>query len=84
MIDILHTTISPCDNERRIFNEAESAAKRGWQVEIFALALSGIPLSEKRNNYQIQRIRIPAPTGGPMKFILFNLSLLAEDTAIFD
>ena len=36
-VKIIHTTISPCENERRIFNQVKTAEHHGARVEILAL-----------------------------------------------
>ncbi len=75
MKTIVHTTISPCDNERRIFHEAETGLAAGFQVIILALKTPEVPKKEIRQGFCIQRLRIPFWTGGPLKFLLFNLQL---------
>ena len=73
--DILHTTISPCDNERRIFNEAISAGKQGYQVGIVALKTPELPASSQLDGIRLERISIKRWQGGPLKFLAFNLKL---------
>jgi glycosyltransferase involved in cell wall biosynthesis len=74
-IDILHTTISPCDNERRIFNEAISASKQGYRVAIIALKTPDLPASSQLNGIPVERIGIKKWQGGPLKFLSFNFKL---------
>jgi glycosyltransferase involved in cell wall biosynthesis len=73
--DILHTTISPCDNERRIFNEAISAGKQGYRVEIIALKTPELPASSELNGIPLERISIKRWQSGPLKFLVFNFKL---------
>ncbi|MFZ0388906.1 MAG: glycosyltransferase family 4 protein [Calditrichia bacterium] len=72
---ITHATISPCDNERRIFNQARSAVRAGWQVQILARKLEGIAAEEIRDGYLIRRIPLRRNSGGPFMFLFFNLKL---------
>lgn len=74
-IDILHTTISPCDNERRIFTEAISARNHGYQVGIIALKTPELPSNSKVNEIPLERISIKRWQGGPLKFLAFNYKL---------
>jgi glycosyltransferase involved in cell wall biosynthesis len=73
---IVHTTISSCENERRIFNQAKTALKNGYRVEIFALQLPDLPLKMRLNEIILRRISIGSLSKGPLKFIIFNLKLL--------
>ncbi|NOX38631.1 MAG: glycosyltransferase family 4 protein [Calditrichaeota bacterium] len=75
MKTIVHTTISPCDNERRIFHEAETGVAAGYRVVILALKTPDVPKEETRRGFCIQRLWIPFWRGGPLKFLLFNLRL---------
>ncbi len=75
MPKILHLTISPCDNERRIFNQALSASRRGWQVEILALKTPEVPETSLIENVIIHRLKIRWWRGGPLKFLTFNRKL---------
>ncbi len=75
MKTILHTTISPCDNERRIFHEVETASGAGYRVFILALKTPDLPARELKGGVPIHRLPIPVWKGGPFKFLLFNLKL---------
>lgn len=72
---IIHCTISPCDNERRIFNEAFTASRNGYQVAIVALKTPDLPVYSTVNSIPLERIAIKNWQGGPLKFLLFNLKL---------
>lgn len=72
---ILHCTISPCDNERRIFNEALTASRNGYKVAIVALKTPDLPVHSAVNGISLERIAIKNWQGGPLKFLLFNLKL---------
>ena len=74
-LDILHLTISPCDHERRIFNEAISASKKGFTVKIVALKTPDLPKEEQIENIPLTRISIKNWKGGPLKFLSFNWKL---------
>jgi glycosyltransferase involved in cell wall biosynthesis len=74
-VKIIHTTISPCENERRIFNQVNSALNHGASVEIVALKTPQLPKTSKLNKVKITRIYIPFWRRGPLKFILFNIRL---------
>jgi len=74
-VKIIHTTISPCENERRIFNQAKTASQHGAQVEILALKTPKLPKFSNLNKITIKRIYIPFWRRGPLKFILFNIRL---------
>lgn len=71
-IHILHTTISPCDNERRIFNEAFTAISHGYQVEIVALKTPDLPEESETDQLKIIRLSVKHWEGGPLKFLSFN------------
>ena len=74
-VKIIHTTISPCENERRIFNQAKTASQHGAQVEILALKIPELPKFSNLKKIIIKRIYIPFWRRGPLKFILFNIRL---------
>ena len=74
-VKIIHTTISPCENERRIFNQAKTASQHGAQVEILALKTPELPKFSNLKKIIIKRIYIPFWRRGPLKFILFNIRL---------
>jgi glycosyltransferase involved in cell wall biosynthesis len=74
-IEILHTTISPCDNERRIFNEAFSALAAGFRTEILALKTPRVQQESLVDGLRIRRIKIRFWQGGPLKFLVFNWKL---------
>jgi glycosyltransferase involved in cell wall biosynthesis len=74
-VKIIHTTISPCENERRIFSQARSAYNHGAQLEIIALKIPELPKISNYKEIVIRRISIPFWQGGPLKFILFNMRL---------
>ena len=74
-VKIIHTTISPCENERRIFNQAKTASQHGAQVEILALKAPELPKISNLKKIIIKRIYIPFWRRGPLKFILFNIRL---------
>lgn len=76
MTDILHTTISPCENERRIFNQCFSATGKGFTVKIFALQMPGLSLHEEKRGVSIDRISIKKWKKGFRKFLSFNFKLL--------
>ncbi|GAB4333901.1 MAG: glycosyltransferase [Calditrichia bacterium] len=73
--DILHTTISYCDNERRIFNQVKTAVEAGFSCKIAALAHPELPQSEERYGGILERIKIKRHSGGMLKFLSFNLKL---------
>lgn len=75
VIKIIHTTISPCDNERRIFNQAITAYHQGYSVEILALKTPELPEISKVNQITIKRIAIRFWRKGPLKFLSFNIKL---------
>ena len=75
-VKILHTTISPCENERRIFNQAKTAYHNGAQVEILALKTPELSEISFFKEIMIKRIYIPFWRRGPLKFILFNIRLV--------
>ena len=75
MTKIIHTTISPCDNERRIFNEALTASHNGYRVEILALKIPGLPEISLLENIVIRRLSVRRWQGGPLKFLSFNWKL---------
>ncbi|GAB4371593.1 MAG: glycosyltransferase [Calditrichia bacterium] len=72
---IIHTTISPCDNERRIFNEALTAARNGYQVQILALKTPDVPPVSLMETVEIQRLTIRFWQKGALKFLCFNQKL---------
>jgi glycosyltransferase involved in cell wall biosynthesis len=72
---ILHTTISPCENERRIFNQAFTALKNSYSVKILALKTPDVPEVSLLGNIEIRRISINNWEGGKLKFINFNIKL---------
>ena len=74
-IKIIHTTISPCDNERRIFNQAITARHKGYSVEILALKIPELPEISQENQILVKRITIRFWRQGPLKFLSFNLKL---------
>lgn len=74
--DIIHTTISPCDNERRIFNEASTASEDGFFVKIIALKIPEVPRISYITNGIIKRLSIKNWRNGLFKFLSFNLKLL--------
>jgi glycosyltransferase involved in cell wall biosynthesis len=74
-IEILHTTISPCDNERRIFNEAFSALAAGFRTEILALKTPQVQEESLVDGLRIHRIKTRFWKGGPLKFLVFNWKL---------
>jgi glycosyltransferase involved in cell wall biosynthesis len=74
-VRIIHTTISSCENERRIFNQAITADQHGAQVEILALKTPQLKQLSSYKKVNIRRIYIPFWRRGPLKFILFNLRL---------
>ncbi len=71
-VDIVHTTISPCENERRIFNEAITAQKQGWNVIILALKTPENKKFSLESGIKIHRISIRFWQGGALKFLCFN------------
>ncbi len=73
MKHIIHLTISDCQNERRIFNQAFSAIQWGYSVQIIALHFPGIPVKENIHGVPIERLPIPHFEKGPLKFLEFNL-----------
>jgi glycosyltransferase involved in cell wall biosynthesis len=75
---IIHTTISPCENERRIFNEVISAEKSGYRVKILALHIPGIPEKDVISHSGIFRLFIKYWKGSPLKFIEFNCKLFFQ------
>ncbi len=75
MIKIVHTSISPCDNERRIFNQALSASRHGYEVSVIALKSPEVDEISILENIGIQRLKIPSWEGGPLKFLFFNWKL---------
>ncbi len=75
LVQILHTTISPCENERRIFNEAFSALAAGLRTEIVALKTPHVPEETNLDGLIIRRISIRFWEGGPLKFLSFNWKL---------
>jgi glycosyltransferase involved in cell wall biosynthesis len=75
MTDILHTTISPCENERRIFNQSLSAIQHGFRVKIVALKTPDVRQNEIYKNILIERIKIKSWKGGKKKFLVFNFKL---------
>ncbi len=83
---IVHATINPCQDERRIFSEALTAARNGYRVEIFALKIPDIEETTVLSDIIIQRIPVKYWRGGPLKFITFNWKLfwklLGEDFSI--
>ena len=83
---IVHATINPCQDERRIFSEALTAVRNGYRVEIFALKIPDIEENTILSDIIIQRIPIKYWRGGPLKFITFNWKLfwklLGEDFSI--
>jgi glycosyltransferase involved in cell wall biosynthesis len=72
---IVHATISPCQNERRIFNQALTASRQGYLVMILALKVPGIEPYTNLGRVLIQRITVKPWKGGPRKFIYFNFKL---------
>jgi len=72
---IVHATINPCQDERRIFSEALTAAQNGYRVEIFALKVPEIEEITVLSDIIIQRIPIKYWRGGPLKFLTFNWKL---------
>lgn len=72
---IVHATISPCQDERRIFNEALSASRAGYLVEIYALKVPEVEEITLLSGVVIRRISIKFWKGGPLKFIIFNWRL---------
>ena len=72
---ILHTTISPCENERRIFNQALTALKNSYGVKILALKTPDLPEISLLGDIEIRRISINNWKGGKLKFINFNIKL---------
>lgn len=75
---IIHTTISPCDNERRIFNQALSASRQGFEVEIIALKTPDLPETALMESVVMSRLPIRRWRGGWLKFLTFNLRLLGK------
>jgi glycosyltransferase involved in cell wall biosynthesis len=74
-IDIVHLTISPCDHERRIFNQAISASHKGYSVKIIALKTPDLPSEEQLQGIPLARLYIKKWKGGPLKFLSFNWKL---------
>jgi glycosyltransferase involved in cell wall biosynthesis len=69
---IFHITINPIDYERRIINQAESARKAGFQVQVISLGVTGHqPLNEDLS-FSVRRLSTPFHKGGMLKFIHFN------------
>jgi glycosyltransferase involved in cell wall biosynthesis len=75
---IIHTTISPCDHERRIFNEVISAEKKDYRVKILALKTPGLPEKDRFRHTEIFRISIKHWAGSPLKFLAFNWRLFLQ------
>ena len=75
---IIHTTISPCDHERRIFNEVISAEKVNYRVKILALKTPGLREKDRIKHTDIYRISIKHWAGSPLKFISFNWKLFLQ------
>jgi len=75
---IIHTTISPCENERRIFNEVISAEKGGFRVKILALKIPGLKENDKISRSNIFRLSIKSWRGSPLKFLSFNYRLFFQ------
>ncbi len=75
MTQILHTTISPCQNERRIFNEVQTALEAGLSARIVALKTPETLPAENIGEIQIDRIKVNAWEGGVRKFLVFNVKL---------
>jgi glycosyltransferase involved in cell wall biosynthesis len=73
---ICHFTLNPIDYERRIQNQADCASKAGNSICIVALGIPGDVPYEKKDEYTLHRIFIPFHSGGPLKFLHFNLKLL--------
>ncbi len=73
---IYHITINPIDYERRIHNQAASAAVAGHSVHMIALGMPGEKSAEQRAHFFLQRLKIPFYKGGALKFLHFNLKLL--------
>lgn len=75
---IIHTTISPCDHERRIFNEVISAEKAHYRVKILAIKTPGLPEEDRFRHTDIFRISIKHWAGSPLKFLSFNWRLFLQ------
>lgn len=75
---IVHTTISPCDNERRIFNQALSASRRGFKVEVLALKTPDLPETALLENVVVDRLPIRRWQGGVLKFLSYNWRLFLK------
>ena len=75
MTTILHTTISSCRNERRIFNEVRTALDAGLSAKIVALKTPDTLPAENINGMRIQRIKVKKWQGGVRKFLAFNVKL---------
>jgi glycosyltransferase involved in cell wall biosynthesis len=72
---LCHLTISPIDYERRIFNQIDTAAQVGHQVQVYALGRPGETRIEQREKFCLQRVFTVFYRGGPIKFISINLQL---------
>jgi len=74
-IQICHLTINPIDYERRIQNQAGSAAETGLRIHIFALAVPGHGSGKKLLPYPVTHIKTPFYRRGILKFLHFNWKL---------
>ena len=72
---IIHTTISDCENERRIFNEALTASRNGYEVKILSLKTPELKAHQFVGTVVLERIAIRYWQGGPLKFLSFNFKL---------
>ncbi len=73
MPTIVHTILSPCENERRVFNEAFTARWAGYRVEILGERTAGTePQTRLEEGVEIRRLTLPRWARGPLRFLLFN------------